>query len=82
MTHDQLRLRMRQSPFQPFRVVLNSGRSFEIWHRHAAMVTVPALHIGLPTDPDSDRHESAFYTGYCQIARIEEIHPISSDGNA
>lgn len=64
---------VRASPFQPFRITLNSGRSYDI--RHPEMVRVGRSYItifsfaGVPADP----HEKREMVSLLLIERIEPL---------
>jgi len=51
---DDLRAKLREQPFRPFRVVTSSGRIFEIDRPDAVMVLASIVVIGefLPNRPD------------------------------
>jgi hypothetical protein len=55
MTAQELRELVRREPFQPFRLRLSDGRSYEIPHRHWTLVGESVVFIGIapPGEPDA-----------------------------
>ena len=73
MRPDDLLLWVREIPFRPFRICLNSGRTYEI--RHPEMLKVGRSsaniysYVGQPEDP----YERMEMVGLVLIERIEPI---------
>lgn len=59
MTPDEMRHLLRQEPFQPFRVHLKDGRTFNVLYPDINMVTGSTFYIGIPfagaPDPRAER---------------------------
>jgi hypothetical protein len=49
----QLRERMQENPFRPFRITLSDGRSFKIPNHDAAFVKRNAIEVGVGLDSNS-----------------------------
>lgn len=64
---------LKASPFQPFRIVLNSGRTYDIRHPEMLRVSRTSMIVfsfaGEPTDP----YERSEMVGLLLIERIEPI---------
>jgi hypothetical protein len=73
MRPDDLLTWVRSTPFRPFRITLNSGRSYDI--RHPEMVRVGRTFInsfsfaGAPVDP----HEKMEMVSLLLVERIEPL---------
>jgi len=52
MTANELRDALRKQPFEPFRVRLTTGQTYEIRHSEFAAVTQTSLFVGEPHDDD------------------------------
>ncbi len=65
---------LQRTPFQPFRLCLSDGRSFEVRHPEMAMVGRSAVIIGLP---DPKEEEPIYQRSFdCSIMRITSLEPI------
>jgi hypothetical protein len=72
MKAEQIRTRLRQRPFQPFRLYLRDGRFYEISDPYNNLVLETRLLIGIcdnPSDSIPDRIETV------QIADIDRFTP-------
>jgi hypothetical protein len=75
VTPADMRKRILERPFQPFRVCLTDGRRFDIHHPTWNLVADAILLIGVAPDDDPrsrlpDRHE---WVDYRLIARVEPL---------
>ena len=79
MRPDDLQAWNRATPFVPYRIRLNSGRTFEIRHPEMVMIGRSAMHIytfaGGPTEP-FDRVEMV------SLVLIESVEPAPSPSAA
>ena len=71
-TARQLKEKMDQTPFRPFRIRMSNGESHDIPHHDAAWVLRDSLEIGL--DPDAAGLVSL--TRRCAILHIASIEDI------
>jgi hypothetical protein len=74
MTADTFREILRRTPFEPFRVVLSSGESYNILHPEMAFVTAKALILALPDSSASEGERLAFCS-YLHVAHVETLRP-------
>lgn len=74
MTADTFRDILHRQPFEPFRVVMSSGESYNVMHPEMALVTAKTLVLALPepTHPDGER---LAFCSYLHIAHIEMLKP-------
>ena len=56
MTADTFREILRRAPFEPFRVVMSSGESYNVMHPEMALVSARALVLAVPdnTHPEGE----------------------------
>ncbi len=70
---------LRVQPFQPFRLTLTDGRTYDVVHPELAMVGHSVVIIGVPrpraAEPVFDR---AVTVALLHIMQIEPIPPVSS----
>jgi hypothetical protein len=75
MTPDQLRQHAHREPFQPFRVRLQDGRSYDIRHPNLGLVGKSIFIIGIPA-PDDPDPVYADRTVWVPLAQIDGIEPL------
>ena len=75
MSPDQLRAHMYREPFQPFRVHLTDGRSYEIRYPKLSIVGESMFVIGLPEpgDPNPRFYDGQVWVSLKLIDRIEVL---------
>jgi hypothetical protein len=75
MTPEHLRQHLYQKPFQPFRVHLKDGRSYEIRHPNLALAAEAVLIVGIPApdDPDPVYSDRQVWVQWDQVDRIEPL---------
>jgi hypothetical protein len=73
-TANQLKERMQEKPFRPFRIKMSNGESYDIKNHDAAWVLRNAVEIGM--DPDADGFVSN--TRRCAILHIASIEDIQT----
>jgi hypothetical protein len=74
MTADTFREILRRSPFEPFRVVMSSGESYNVVHPEMAFVTAKSLILALP-DPSAPDAERLAFCSYLHIVHVETLRP-------
>ena len=73
-TANQLKERMQEKPFRPFRIKMSNGESYDIKNHDAAWVLRNAVEIGM--DPDAEGFVSN--TRRCAILHIASIEDIQT----
>ena len=73
-TSNQLKERMQEKPFRPFRIKISNGESYDLKNQDAAWVLRNAVAIGM--DPDTDGFVSN--TRRCAILHIASIEDIQT----
>jgi hypothetical protein len=71
-TAGQIKKRLDEKPFRPFRIKMSNGETYDIPHQDAAWVLQNAIEIGL--DPNAEG--LALNTRRCSILRIASIEDI------
>ena len=79
MRPDDVLLWLRAAPFKPFRICLNSGRTYEIRHPEMLRVGRSGMHIFSFVGEPSDPYERVEMVSLLLIERIEPVDaPVSS----
>ncbi len=72
MEREELNRLLRQKPFQPFRVVVNDGRTYDVRYPEMNLLAQRYIKIGIPDNtaprPMCDHTE---YVALSEIARVE-----------
>lgn len=74
MTADTFREILRLSAFEPFRVVMSSGESYNVTHPEMALVSARALVLAVP-EPTHPEGERLVFCPYPHFAHIETLRP-------
>lgn len=75
MTAEQLRQRINEHPFRPFRLTLSDGRAFDVPNHDAALVKKNTIEVGANLDVDSWAQKYV----ECAIPHITSIEDIPAD---
>jgi hypothetical protein len=74
MTADTFREILRRVPFEPFRVVMSSGESYNVVHPEMVFVTAKALILAI-ADPSHADGERLAFCSYLHAAHVETLKP-------
>jgi hypothetical protein len=74
MTGSMLREILQRKPFEPFRVIMSSGESYEVMHPEIALVTARCLILAL-ADKSVPEGERIVFCSYLHIAHVEILKP-------
>jgi hypothetical protein len=70
---------IRKQPFQPFRITLSDGRTYEVRHSELAMVGRSIVVVGLdPTDEPEPVFDRMVTVSLLHIMQIEPIVPAAT----
>jgi len=73
MSHQDLRERVQQRPFQPFRMVLTEGTTYEVRHPELIMLGKRAAVIGISRDAAQTLFDSTVLVDLFHIVRLEAL---------
>jgi hypothetical protein len=76
MQREMLREWLKRQPFQPFRVHLTDGRTFEVRYPRNNLLAQTFINIGIP-DPESTDPESCDHTEHILLGQIARLEPLS-----
>jgi hypothetical protein len=74
MTAETFREILRRRPFEPFRVVMSSGESYNVMHPEMALVSARSLILALP-DPTQPEGERLAFCSYLHLTHVEVLRP-------
>jgi hypothetical protein len=82
MRHEELHEVARRQPFQPFRIHLSTGATYDIRHPDLIMVGRRSAVIGIANEPDRMVYDRSFMVDLLHIVGVEELSaaPRSSNG--
>jgi hypothetical protein len=80
MERDTLREWLKRRPFQPFRVHLTDGRTFDIRHPRMNLLAQTFIKIGIPA-PEGPS-DLADYTEYVPLMQITQLEPLGAQRSA
>lgn len=72
MTAETFREILHRTPFESFRVVMNSGESYNVMHPEMALVSAKALILAVP-DSSHPEGERLAFCSYLHIAHVEVL---------
>lgn len=71
MDRDELQRLLRQRPFQPFRVILHDGRTYEIKYTGMNLLAESFINIGIPDETGPE--PLCDHTEHVRLAEIAQI---------
>lgn len=77
MQRETLREWLKREPFQPFRVHVADGRSYDVRHPRTNLLAQTFIKIGIP-EPGSTDPWSCDHTEYVALAEITRVEPLSA----
>lgn len=76
MTLQTFRDLLARRPFQPFRLVMSSGQTYEIRHPEMAWLTRTSILVGIDDEDDGVPAEFKI----CSLLHVTAIEPLSTAG--
>lgn len=77
---------LRRQPFEPFRLSLTNGKTFDIRHPDMAIVTKSTIHVGVPgTSGNGDKAEGVVIVSLLHVVQLNYLSqqsPSSKNGEA
>ena len=78
MTVQTFRELLSQQPFQPFRLVMSSGQTYDVRHPEMAMLTKSDILVGVD---ETDEGVPAEFK-ICSLLHVSAIEPLGSNGDS
>jgi hypothetical protein len=70
------------TPFKPFRVIMTSGETFDVWHREASIIAGNYITIGLLPTQGGQTYERSVILDIFHVIGIEPLpRPVPTKGN-
>jgi hypothetical protein len=73
MTLQTFRDLLAERPFRPFRIIMSSGKSYEVRHPEMAMLTRTDIHVGVGEIDEGVPSESRI----CSLLHVTTVGPVS-----
>jgi hypothetical protein len=73
MAPEELREVLRQQPFQPFRLVMTDGKTYDVRHPDLMMVGRRSAMVGLTGQPGRTYYERAVQVDLLHVIRLEPL---------
>ena len=73
MTPEDLIAFTRRQPFEPFRVVLTDGATYEIRHPDMMLPTLRTVTIGIPAEPGQEVAERSITAAMIHVVSVEPM---------
>lgn len=71
----KLKESLSRRPFQPFRVVLSSGTTYDVKHPEFALLVKGGIYVGIPA-PHNGEMEAPEEAAFCSMLHIAAIEPL------
>jgi hypothetical protein len=81
MTHEELQEAARRQPFEPFRVLLTTGATYDVVHPDLIMVGRRSAIIGLTDDPKEQVYQRTMKVDLLHVVGIEELPKAGRSAN-
>jgi hypothetical protein len=77
MQRETLREWLKRQPFQPFRVYLTDGRTYDVRYPRMNLLAQTFIKIGIP-EPGSTDPIICDHTEYVRLDEIDRVEPLAS----
>jgi hypothetical protein len=74
MTLQTFRDLLAQRPFRPFRIIMSSGKSYEVRHPEMAWLTRTDIYVGVGETDEGVPSESRI----CSLLHVTSVEPVST----
>ncbi len=81
MTQEELQRTARHQPFEPFRILLTTGATYDIRHPDLIMVGQRSATLGLTHKPNKTVYDYTIKVDLLHIVGIEELPALPSSSN-
>jgi hypothetical protein len=82
MTAEELRDTLRERPFEPFRIVLTDGATYDVRHPDLLWVGQRVAYVGLTGDASQTFFERSVKIDLFHIVRLEPLNSAPPDAGA
>ena len=81
VNHEELQTAARRQPFEPFRVILTTGATYDVRHPELIMVGRRSAIIGVTKQPDRTVYDRTIQVDLLHVVAIEGITSAPSSPN-
>ncbi len=81
-SYDEVKSRVRQQPFVPFRIVTSSGQMFDIFHPDLVLIGRRELTVGVASTEDPTVYEQQTRIAIGHVTALQDLPtPAAPTGN-
>lgn len=81
-TSDAIRARVRQQPFQPFKILTSDGQQYEVRHPDLILVGRREITVGATSNADATTYEHLNRIALMHITAINDLSvPVAGNAN-
>jgi hypothetical protein len=73
MTQEELQEAARRQPFEPFRLILTTGATYDITHLNLIMVGRRSAVVGVTNDPHGSAYDRTIKVDLLHVVGIEDL---------
>lgn len=73
MTNPDLKEAVHRQPFQPFRIVLTTGATYDVLHPDLLMVGLRSAIVGITNNPDGTSYDRTIKVDLLHVVGIEDL---------
>ena len=81
MSHEDLKVRINQRPFVPFRVIVTEGGSYDVRHPELFMLGKRHAVIGIAGNPQDTTFDTSVVVDLLHVVRLEMLEKQPASGN-
>jgi hypothetical protein len=81
MTSEELQTKARRQPFEPFRVILTTGATYDIRHPDLIMVGRRSAIIGVTKRPEGGVYDNPIQVDLLHVVGVESMPDAPSPAN-
>ena len=81
MPHDDIEEAIRRRPFQPFRLFVTDGKTYDVRHPELVMLGKRSLAVGLAADLGQTSYDRLAQVDLLHVTRLEPLEAATVEGN-
>lgn len=81
MSPNELVEDLRKQPFEPIRLYVSDGSTYDIRHPEQCMVSLTTAHVGVAANPAAQLYERIVRIDCRHIVKVEPIRTVPATGN-
>ena len=74
MGPEEIKEKFAKRPFQPLRIYVSDGATYDVRHPEMVLITRRELHVGIPSKPDDQIPDRTAFVNILHVTHIEPIN--------